>query len=318
MARVRSSLRGLALALSLIATGPSLAAPASNVARLTVVDLTDDFGRAWEATTALPDAEKANALRSAFAETAPGLYGPPGAPDAARDAAILNALRTYPQRRGDIERVSSRFNGIFAPAVDSFEAAFGPMRGYPPIYLVHSLGGFDGAMRSLNGRPHLLFGADMIAVLHKDEDLRPLFHHELFHLYHQARLGPCPQVWCSLWREGLATYVAARLNPGATDATLLLEIPVPLRPAVAANRQLAVCAIVQRLGSTGRADHAPLFGMTRLSPDLPPRFGYVVGYEVAEKLARTRTLEQLASLPQADVRPLIQASLRDMADCGGS
>ena len=58
-------------------------------------------------------------------------------------------------------------------------------------------------------------------------------HHELFHLYHSRAFEGCDAVWCGLWREGLAVHVAAELNPGASDAELVLTMPVPLRAAFA-------------------------------------------------------------------------------------
>jgi hypothetical protein len=314
----RAPVAGLMLALSLLAAGPSAAASKAETGRLTIVDLTDDFARVWQETESLPDAAKTAAFRAAFDRTAPGLYevlSPSRTPEQ-QDAAALNALRRYPERREGIDQVSSRFNGMFQPALKSFEREFGPMRGHRTIYLLHSLGAFDGGMRNLPDGAHLLFGADVIARIHTGQNPRAFFHHELFHLYHGARLGPCPTTWCGLWKEGLATYVAAQLNPSATDAELLLTIPEPLRPAVAANRRAAVCAVLQRFGSTSHADHNPVFGMTRLSPELPPRFGYALGYDVAAHLGRTRSLKTLANLSQAEARPLIEASLHEMAQCG--
>lgn len=317
MGRIRTAVGGLTLALVLATAGVSAAAPAPAAAPLTIIDLTDDFAAVWRETEGQPDAAKTAAFRAAFDRAAPGLYETllRSAPVERQDATILNALRRYPERRDGIEQVSSRFNGMFQPARQSFEREFGPMRGHRPIYLLHSMGSFDGATRSLPDGTRLLFGADLIAQLHKDDSLRPFFHHELFHLYHHQRLGPCPTVWCGLWEEGLATYVAAQLNPGATDAELLLTIPEPLRPAVAAHRQAAACAVLERFDSTSRADHNPLFGMTRLTPELPPRFGYALGHDIAASLGRTRSLKQLAGLTQAEVRPLLERALRDMGEC---
>ena len=53
-----------------------------------------------------------------------------------------------------------------------------------------------------------------------------------------------------------------------------------------------------------------------LSPNLPRRFGYYVGLLVVSDIGRTRTLEQLAALQPAEVKPLIEASLDAMANCG--
>ena len=52
-----------------------------------------------------------------------------------------------------------------------------------------------------------------------------------------------------------------------------------------------------------------------LNPKLPRRFGYYVGYLVAAEAGKTRTLKELAQMPNDQVRPLVEQSLRGMASC---
>lgn len=296
-----------------------LAAPAAarTLAPLRLVDLTDDFEAVWEKTQALPDAERATAFKAAFAPILPGFYSEARFKRTAAqyDPRLLRGLKAYPEQRAAIANVAKRFDAMFQPARRTFEAQFGPMRGYPPIYLVNSLGEFDGGTRELQGRVVLMFGADVIGKIHMDHDIQPFFHHELFHLYHHRFFPECEQVWCSLWAEGLATYAAKSLNPNATDAELLLTFPEPLREAVERDRKEAACAVVARLGSTSDADMGALFSSGRLSPSLPPRFGYYVGYLVAADMGRTHSLKSLAQMPPAQVRPALERTLRGLADC---
>src|SRR5690349_9231683 len=190
------------------------------------------------------------------------------------------------------------------------------MRGYPPVLLVNSLGEFDGGTRTLNGKGYLMFGADMIDRIYKTTPIQPFFHHELFHLYHGRTFEECEPIWCSLWSEGLAVHVAKTLNPDANDAALLLTFPVSLREAVEKDRRGAICSVVAKLNSTRDEDYPPLFqGRPNPGGAFPPRYGYYVGYLVAQDLGRTRSLKQLAALKAAEVKPLIEASLRGMADC---
>lgn len=161
-----------------------------------------------------------------------------------------------------------------------------------------------------------MFGADMIARLHAGRDVQPFFHHELFHLYHSRSFADCPAVWCNLWSEGLATYVAHRLNPEASDHELLLTLPEPIREPVERNRREAVCAVRERLDSRSNDDNRALFSFNRLNERLPPRFGYYVGYLVAAEAGRTRSLQQLAAMPGGEVRPLLETTLRSLAECG--
>jgi hypothetical protein len=204
---------------------------------------------------------------------------------------------------------------MFPGAVQSFEQNFGPVPYQQPVYLLVSLGEFDGATRSLPQGEVLLFGADMIAKYHEKNDVTPFFHHELFHIYHSPRFSECDKVWCSLWSEGLATQVAASLNPKATDAELLLTLPEPIRPEVEKDRKPAVCAVWQRLDSDKDEDKRALFSFQRLGPGVPPRAGYLIGQWVAADLGKTRSLKQLADMNGEALRAEIESSLRRMADC---
>lgn len=189
------------------------------------------------------------------------------------------------------------------------------MTGYPPIYLVYSFGEFDGGTRQLSGKNVLLFGADVIARLHMSHDIRPFFHHELFHLYHARYFPECEAVLCGLWAEGLATYVAAQLNPNATDAELLLTQPEPLRAAVEAHRSEAICEVRKRLESTRPEDMSALFSAGRLSPNLPPRFGYYVGYLAASEIGKAHSAREMAQFPRAKVLLELTETLQKLGHC---
>ena len=175
----------------------------------------------------------------------------------------------------------------------------------------------DGGTRDLPSGTALIFGADVIVRIHPDDRLMPLFDHELFHVYQSqtTKIQDCDQVWCSLWVEGLAVYVAQRLNPGATDAELLLTFPEPIRPAIDGHRGEAICTVLAKLGSRDEKDMGAMFSTGRLSPNLPPRFGYYVGYLVARDLGRSRSLETLARLQGPALRTLIARSLANLASC---
>jgi len=293
------------------------APPPADTIRL--VDLTDEFDSFWERSQGVEPTARVTAFKAQFARLVPGFYDPARLrmdDPAFYDRNLGEALGRYPEQRAGVREVSRRFAELFAPARRSFEAEFGPFTRPETVYLLHSLGEMDGGTRSLPGGRVLIFGADMIARLHLAHRIQPFFHHELFHVRHGYSFRDCGDaVWCGLWGEGLATYVAARLNPGATDAELLLDMPEPIRAAVDANRTEAVCTVLARLDSTAGADRRALYSFDRLNERLPPRFGYYVGYLAAAELGRTRTLQQLAELPPAQVRPLIETALRSLAAC---
>ena len=285
---------------------------------LELVDLVDDFAAFQAGSEDQADTARVAAFKAFFASRLPGFYSNERVTYPGYDEAILKALKSWPEQRAAIERVRDRFAVALAPAQASFEAEFGPMTGYPPILLVHSLGEFDGGTRDLPGGNRLMFGADVIARVHGERDIRPFFHHELFHLLHGRSFDACDAIWCSLWSEGLATYVASRLNPGATDDQLLLTQPVPLRAAVEKDRAAALCPVLATLDSTADEDRRRLFNGRPSSGPLPPRAGYYIGLVVAAEIGRDRPLKTLAAMRGEEVRPLIETSLRRLAGvCAG-
>jgi len=283
-----------------------------------VIDLVGEFDKVVDQTADRPPPQQAQAVEQRFGHLLPGFY------DARRIKASGDEYRNLLAReigtyrtatRPGATKVRARFNAMIGPAVTAFERTVGALPPGQKIYLVVSLGEFDGVTRTLPGstKPLLMFGTDMIAKYHGNSDARPFVQHELFHIYHAQRFAGCKDNWCSLWEEGLATHAAATLNPDATDSDLLLTIPEPIRPSLNAHRTEAVCAVVERLD--GDRDAKALFTFSRLSPHLPPRFGYLVGAWVAADLNRTYSLRQLAEMGGPDLRQRIEHSLRSMAEC---
>lgn len=307
---------GLFAAAVLTAVVPAEAADVS-LKPLQLVDLVGEFDAVVQRSEGQAPERRAAAIRDHFASRLPGFYSPNriGHSQQSYDRFMGERLSDYEAHRSETMAARARFNAALTPALERFEKAFGPVRGSRPVYLVVSLGEFDGGTRSLPDGNTLLFGADMIARYHGAHDPTPFFHHELFHLIHGQRFGDCLALWCSLWSEGLATYVAKTLNPEASDDQLLLTIPEPIRPAVDGNRTEAVCAIRARMDLTESNEADAIFSGRRLSPTLPSRFGYYVGMLVAADLGRTRSLQQLADLRGPELRNLIGRSLDGMASC---
>ena len=228
---------------------------------------------------------------------------------------IARSFGEFADLRPRYERTAASFATMLAPARDDFARRFPDLAPIGEVHLVHSLGEMDGGLRTIGGRRHLVFGADVMARLYAPGDERPFFQHELFHVYHRQFFGECRAVWCALWSEGLAVYVSEQLNPGATDAQLGLVVPRPIRPEVDADRARAVCAVHARFDSERPEDYAPLFyGQAHLA-GLPPRFAYYVGYLAAREAARTRSLQELAQLGADEARPVVAAALATLAEC---
>ncbi len=302
------------LLLAALLLGAASASPAQQL-----VDLTGEFSDVQRANAGKPAAEQAAAIRKHFKDRIPGFYELSRfGDDAPRYESVLSKnVADFPQVRERTLAAAARFRAMFPAAVKDFEASFGALPYRKPVYLLVSLGEFDGGMRTLPEGELLLFGADMIAQYHAGHDLAPFFQHELFHVYHASKFQQCDQLWCALWTEGLATHVAASLNPGASDGELLLTIPEPIRPEIEKDRKPAVCAVRARLDSTRSEDMRAMFSFERLGPSIPPRAGYLIGQWVAADLGKTRNLQELAAMGGDSLRSEIAASLDRMADCGG-
>jgi hypothetical protein len=312
---IRSFLLGLAAIAALTATGAHASEPAP--AKPAIVDLTGDYIRFYHASSKQPRLARAVAFKRLMAKKFPGFYTETrvGAPAAEYDEIVAKSFDAFPKIEARFVARAAALGPAFAAAISDFHRTFPEAGTLPPTYLVHSLGEMDGGTREIGGRTVLVFGADVIAQVHREgANERPFFEHELFHTYHEPRFGNCQPVWCAMWEEGLATYVADQLNPGATDDELLLS--TAMREQIDANHTLAACAVLQRAMSEDPGDYSALFNGGRNLPGLPERAGYYVGFLVAKRLGEGLSLQELARWDQAAARPRILAELAKLApDC---
>lgn len=284
-----------------------------------LVDATGDFARIAHETEGLPTAERVARFKAAMATRVPGFYDAAraGLPVAEHDSYIARALERFPAIEAKFTARAATVAGQLAAAQADFARTFPDLGAMPPTYLLHSLGEMDGGTREIGGKMVLVFGADVIARVHRDDaNERPFFQHELFHVYHEPRFGTCKANWCSLWEEGMATYVAARLNPGARDDELLL--PAADMARISADLPGAICKMRPLLATEAEADYRKLFNGGNSLPGLPERSGYFIGYIVAQKLGEGRTLPELAAWTPAEVKARVFATLDALAPaCAG-
>lgn len=167
------------------------------------------------------------------------------------------------------------------------------------VHLVHSLGEMDAGPRTLAGRDYLVFGLDVMARLHGANDESAFYQHELFHTYHSQQLGDCDsgQVWSTLWKEGLATYVSQQLNPAADESALLLDFPAGMP---ARTRAVLPQALAQLRSVWTSEDGTTWGGLFHTRTDdgtgLPGRRGYYLGYLAAREAGKRYSMQELAKL----------------------
>lgn len=282
------------------------------------VDLTTHFARFADETAGMEDAARVAAFHARMDALLPGFYAPRfGLTAEEYDAGIARALKSFAALRPKYEQVQRDFPAAFDAGIRHFRKEFPGFTPNVPVYLLHAVGEMDGGTRELNGKAYLIFGADMIARIHESRDLTPFLDHELFHVENGKYFPDCEQVWCPLWAEGLATYAAKVMNPGADDEQLLLTSPKPIRAAVDARWPAALCFTRARLFSAESADMEALFIGGAASKEFPDRFGYYVGLRVIEELGGEYTLPQLAKMPPAQAKAALTASIDRLVQKAG-
>ena len=288
----------------------SVAAPPT----LPVTNLAGDFVQFWDATRDVPSADRVAQFKQVVGARFPDFYGIARYRGARtqtdQDAAIGRALDRFgPQRAAYLATVAA-FDADLPRYTASFQATFPDF--WPiPMYFLHSLGEMDGGTRDFPGGSVLIFGADMMARLHSNEDVGPLFHHELFHVYHRLASTTCPQpgMWQPLWAEGLAVYVSKALNPQATESEMLLDFPAGTLAVTKARLPASWIQLAAVLDDGDEALYDPLFSTGKDATGLAPRRGYYLGYLVARELGKTRDLHALAALDCAEAHRLVVATV---------
>ena len=201
--------------------------------------------------------------------------------------------------------------------IEDFTRTFPALKCNFGIYIAPSFGTMNAAAALTADGMKIVFSP--ITILQYDGDrlsqFKLLFDHELFHIYHaQASGGAFGAIhadsvllYTSLWSEGLAVHVSEQQNPGVGRDRSLLDLALeakarPLRPDIAR-------AILTDLESRDPKVNDRFFSASGKSGAFPPRSGYYIGALVADDLARTRSMQQLAALSDKKALVLIRRSL---------
>lgn len=275
------------------------------------------FGDFWDRTRDLPMPQRVAEFKKQVAAQFPEFYGieryAGRRTQAEQDKRIERAIENFPAMRSEYARKAQQFEAELPRYMASFRTRFPDYRQTTDIYVLHSLGEMDGGPREFGGRAYLVFGVDGMVQYHGSGNEAAFFHHELFHTYHKAMLGDCEdeRIWSYLWREGLATYVAKVLNPGANDRELLLDFPEGMAVRTRANLAASLKQLEQVLDSEDSAMGAELFQVRADAvTGLPIRRGYYLGYLVAQEAATSRSVGELAKLDCRTARETVFSAIQ--------
>jgi hypothetical protein len=221
------------------------------------------------------------------------------------------------QRSFVIRSLAGRFTAIHSGIEERFLQAFPDFRASGmTVYLTVSRFRFDGKV------PHdhwnnLLFAFDGVAKFHGgNAPVAVIFSHELFHLYH-FQVNPPPAdpdqvpLYQLIWQEGLACYVSSRLNPSAPLHEIMFD------PRLAAEGPMLVQSVSRQLlkDLESTDDLATAEYLTyRKTGATPSRMGYLIGYQIAAKLAAQHSLLELAHLRDPVLRFMMRREVRLLAE----
>jgi hypothetical protein len=223
-----------------------------------------------------------------------------------------NYLPLLPQLIGPMHSLQRTLPGTIAQVRAHFSGTFPDMNWHGDIYLLASLGCFNGRSQLIDGREALLLGLDDIADLHEN-NVSPLIEHELFHRYQHAYFDFEPErvepLWVRLWAEGLATYVAQQISPRASAMDTMWMTDAKLRGLDQKCRSLAA-VFRSKFDSIDKNDAANYFLLDDSNePEVPGHTGYYLGMRVAQWLHRSYTLRSLAHWSRAQAEERIRTAL---------
>jgi len=316
------------------ALGIAIAAPAwgNQPKPCSYQDLMPEYEAFATATVNVPPAERATAFMTRIAARFPDYYST----EVYGDEAKLKgrALRFFAQSPSTAifpgvqpltpERLAALAHLVgpqFAAEQRRFMQTFADFTCDTTVEFGVSLMKFDGHPVEFGGKRHLLFGVDTIALIHTPADVPGFFDHELFHLYHSQVIGSqAPQgetpAWWTMWREGLATYVSQRMNPGL-DAQQVLWYPQDLVTRMDKDLAHAAQLMLQDIEKND-SDGNRWFLANQSVHGLPFRAGYYLGYLFAKSEGDGKPLAQLARMAPEHVHADAVRFLTELAHPGGT
>jgi hypothetical protein len=220
---------------------PLCASQVSDATRCRVVNLMPPFWRFWDAAKDQPQSAQLLQFDEMVVNEHPEVYRESvlGVGSNGPGPRIAAFLRGAPANIAGMRKLSDSLESDLPLYLSDFQKTFPDFACQNSIYFLVSLGAFDGGVRPVNGYPALLFGVDVIARVHPQDELGALFDHELFHMYHRQITGMGggrgDPLYRALWEEGLATYVSGVLNPRVSESAILG------RPEDLAARQSTSC-----------------------------------------------------------------------------
>jgi hypothetical protein len=238
-----------------------------------------------------------------------------------RQLMLNHFLRQIPGKLPALREFNKTAVGDIRAAMMNFKARFPEYHQQRDIYLGLSFFMFDGSVRPLQnyeGRPDTLcLGADVLAE-YSFEQRQIAIAHEFFHLYHFGYLFDNPSLaqfrtaHIPLLIEGLAVAGAEAVYPYQPE-TFYLHFSekelITQRDELAANSR----RFLELLKEGATSDKYDQWFTGRPSEGVPPRGGYLLGYEVAHRMLAMFAFEEIVKMTPAELREHAEEQLSAIA-----
>jgi hypothetical protein len=236
--------------------------------------------------------------------------------------AVLNQfLVQIPPRINRLKEFNKTAEEEIRIALYNFKMRFPFYHQRQDIYIGLSFFMFDGSVRSLKnelGIPDTLcLGAEVLAD-YPNEQLQVAFAHEFFHLYHfnylfnQPSLAQIRTAHFPLIIEGLAVAGAETVYP-AMPPTLYLHFTHKQLESQREELSTNARKFLELIKEDATADKYEPWFTDAGSESIPKRGGYLLGYEVAQRIMAMFTLDQIVRMTPAQLREHVEEQLGAIA-----
>lgn len=238
-----------------------------------------------------------------------------------RQALVNHFLSRVPTRLAAIRDFNKTASAEIRAALLNFKERFPQYQQKGDIYLGLSLFMFDGSVRAVQndgGVPDTLcLGADVLAD-YSIEQVQIALAHEFFHLHHFNHLFAHPSL--SLMRtphlplviEGLAVAGAEQVYPSQTPTTYLHFTDKEFaeqREELSANAR----RFLQLIRDNAAPERYEQWFSSEPAEAVPPRAGYLLGYEIVRRLMLTRSIEDIIKMTPLQLREHVEEQLTAIA-----
>lgn len=241
---------------------------------------------------------------------------------AERRAMLDEFLMRVPFHVEAIRKFNQTFSEHLLEAFVSFKHyRFREYRQQQDIYIGLSLFGFDGSVRPLHndlGIPDTLcLGAEVLAD-YTPEQIKITIAHEFFHLYHfnflfqQESLSEIRSAPLALMIEGMAVAGAEEAFPYKARPLYLHFSEEDFLAQTEALTYSSERYLELMRNDAPPAEYEKWFTNEAID-SIPPRGGYLVGYELTKRIMAIFTLEQMVRMTPAQLREHAEEQLAAMA-----